>query len=105
MKSFVDRTDGAKAHAYTELESFYHDRLKFEEELGAMQQHAAALPALPSDVEAGAGKYALYKKIIEHISRYRLSTNAGTTYMAAIDSYPDQQKPYLDYINYLKDER
>lgn len=101
MKTYVEKTK--QPEAFIALQHFYHQRLMFSEELLAMQQHAAALPANDWDVEAGTGKYALYQQMIQHISRYGLSTDPGSIHLAAIQAYPNKQKPYLDSIQFLKD--
>jgi tetratricopeptide (TPR) repeat protein len=91
-----------KGEAYSKLEKFYADRLRFDDQLTALQQHAAALTVKKQDVTDNQGRYALYKKISEHISHYRLSADPSQPYLSAIRDYPDQLQPYLDYINYLK---
>ena len=92
-----------KSKDYAALETYYHDRLEFQQELQAMQQHAAILPAGEEDVENGAGRYAQYKKIIDQIQRYNLPVDLKSVYLAAIDAYPHSQRVYVDYIAYLKD--
>jgi tetratricopeptide (TPR) repeat protein len=101
MKLFVQKASN-KDVAYAELEKFYHDRLRFQDELNALQDHARALPAAGSDITNHAGRYAVYEKMRQHIVQYGGSMDARTVYMAVVESYPDQKEPYLEFVNYLR---
>ncbi|MCI0602782.1 hypothetical protein L0156_07185 [bacterium] len=101
MKLFVEKSANKDA-AFTRLESFYHNRLRFEDELRTLQEHASALTVRETDVSSKSGRYAIFKKIIQHIGNYGLNVDVRTFYLESIQSYPAEQKPYLEFIQYVK---
>ncbi|PWT93766.1 MAG: hypothetical protein C5B54_01375, partial [Acidobacteria bacterium] len=100
IRQYVEKSQN-KDQAYRDLEAFYHGRLRFEDELKAMMDHAQILKPQNNDVLTNSGRYLVLHQMITQISQYGLPQDPKSYYEAAITAYPDQQQPYLEYINYL----
>jgi len=101
MRLYLEKAT-VKDEAYRDLQNYYHERPAFDKELAAMKEHAASTPAGSADVSVKTGRYAIYQQMLTHISTYGLMEKPETIYQAAIDSYPQEKKPYLETIGHLK---
>src|SRR5207249_1640349 len=87
MRQYVEKSKD-KDEAYSDLEGFYRERLRFADEVKAMNDHALALTPKPEDVAGKTGRYRLYGRIVQAIAEYGLPDDPKTFYQASIDAYP-----------------
>src|SRR5262245_43700138 len=101
MKQFVEKSND-KDSAYFKLEEFFHGRTRFEDEFKTMLDHARALTPKPNDPEQNAGPYLHLHRAIQQIQSYGLKQDEEIIYRNIIETYPDSQKPLLDFLDWGK---
>lgn len=101
LRQFIGQSKD-KDRAYQALEDYYHSRLQFDAEFNTILEHAKSIRASEDDVQQNTGPYLQYHRAIKQIQRYGLAGDPGPLYEAIVDAYPNQEQPYLEYIDAVK---
>ena len=92
-----------KNGAYQALEDYYHSRLQFDAEFKTMLEHARSIRANEDDVAQKAGPYLQYHRAIKQLQRYGVAGDPVALYQAIVETYPNVEQPYLEYIGAVKE--